>query len=103
MLTAILRATRANIQQRLWASVTSGTGDVAVDIAADKELTNRFLGNVGLPVPRAYNAERVVCACALHSLSLSCGSPVNERPARDLCAIISRRPIVLSRFPAEKA
>ncbi|HEY8599602.1 MAG TPA: cyanophycin synthetase, partial [Thermomicrobiales bacterium] len=38
-------------QRRIWATVTSATGDVAVDIAANKELTSRLLRNVGIPVP----------------------------------------------------
>src|SRR3954447_24038999 len=33
-------------QRRLWASVTSRTGDIAVGIAANKDLTNRLLRNV---------------------------------------------------------
>jgi cyanophycin synthetase len=38
-------------QRRIWATVTSATGDVAVDIAANKDLTSRLLRNVGIPVP----------------------------------------------------
>jgi cyanophycin synthetase len=44
-------------QQRLWASVTSKGSDIAVDIAADKELTSRLLRNVGIPVPEARTVE----------------------------------------------
>src|SRR4051794_2495218 len=44
-------------QQRIWATVTSKSSDIAVDIAANKELTNRLLRNVGIPVPRAYNVD----------------------------------------------
>ena len=38
-------------QQRIWATVTSKGSDIAVDIASNKELTNRLLRNVGIPVP----------------------------------------------------
>jgi hypothetical protein len=45
------------------ATVTSETRHIAVEIASDKEETNRILGDLGLPVPRQYvvrNAERAV-------------------------------------------
>ncbi len=38
-------------QQRIRATMTSKTGSLAVDIASDKELTNRLLAAAGLPVP----------------------------------------------------
>ncbi len=44
-------------QQRIWATVTSKGSDIAVDIASNKELTNRLLRNVGIPVPLARNVE----------------------------------------------
>lgn len=40
-------------QQRVWATVTSRTANIAVDIASNKELTNRLLHEVGIPVPRS--------------------------------------------------
>ncbi|MEJ7837569.1 MAG: cyanophycin synthetase [Thermomicrobiales bacterium] len=39
-------------QRRIWATVTSDTANIAVDIASNKELTNRLLHEVGIPVPR---------------------------------------------------
>ncbi len=39
-------------QRRIQATVTSETRHIAVDIASDKELTNRLLGDIGLPVPK---------------------------------------------------
>ncbi len=39
-------------QKRIQATVTSETRHIAVDIAGDKELTNRILGDLGLPVPK---------------------------------------------------
>ncbi|MTD17294.1 cyanophycin synthetase [Nakamurella sp. YIM 132087] len=38
-------------QRRIRATMTSITGSLAVDIASDKELTNRLLAAAGLPVP----------------------------------------------------
>nr|MBA3337722.1 cyanophycin synthetase [Chloroflexia bacterium] len=39
-------------QKRIWATVTSASANIAVDIAGNKELTNRLLHDVGIPVPR---------------------------------------------------
>ncbi|MBP6669749.1 MAG: cyanophycin synthetase [Gemmatimonadales bacterium] len=39
-------------QQRIQATVTSHTPHIAVELASDKEETNRILGTLGLPVPR---------------------------------------------------
>jgi cyanophycin synthetase len=40
-------------QKRVWATVTSETPNISVDIAGNKELTNRLLHEVGIPVPRS--------------------------------------------------
>lgn len=40
-------------QRRIWATVTSDTANIAVDIAGNKELTNRLLHEIGIPVPRS--------------------------------------------------
>ncbi len=50
-------------QKRIQATVTSETRHIAVDIAGDKELTNKILGDLGLPVPKqddVYDAEEAV-------------------------------------------
>lgn len=44
-------------QKRIWATVTSETPNVAVDIASNKDLTNRLLLEVGIPVPRSAVVE----------------------------------------------
>jgi len=41
-------------QQRIQATVTSKTPHIAVEIASDKEETNRILADLGLPVPEQY-------------------------------------------------
>lgn len=38
-------------QRRIWATVTSNTSNISVEIAGNKELTNRLLSDVGIPVP----------------------------------------------------
>ncbi len=40
-------------QQRIRATMTSRTSGIGVDIASDKNLTNRLLDSAGLPVPKA--------------------------------------------------
>ncbi len=50
-------------QQRIQATVTSRTPHIAVEVASDKEETNRILGDLGLPVPKqhlVYSGERAV-------------------------------------------
>src|SRR3954471_7070852 len=52
-------------QKRVWATVTSRTSNISVDVASNKELTNRLLQEVGIPVPRSLivrNAEDAVRA-----------------------------------------
>jgi len=51
-------------QKRIWATVTSNTSNIAVDTASNKELTNRLLHEVGIPVPRARTVRNVEQAVA---------------------------------------
>jgi cyanophycin synthetase len=51
-------------QQRIWATVTSATSDIADAIAGDKDLTNRLLQDVGVPSPRGEQARTVEQAVA---------------------------------------
>ena len=46
-------------QRRIRATMTSVTSSLAVDIASDKELTNRLLAAAGLPVPTSVEVRRV--------------------------------------------
>ncbi len=52
-------------QQRIQATITGKTSHIAVELASDKEETNRILANLGLPVPKqrlVQSAERAVAA-----------------------------------------
>ncbi|MBI5434065.1 MAG: cyanophycin synthetase [Planctomycetes bacterium] len=52
-------------QRRIQATITSETRHIAVEIASDKEETNRILSDLGLPVPRqelVYSADEAVTA-----------------------------------------
>ncbi|MGH8030324.1 MAG: cyanophycin synthetase family protein, partial [Arenimonas sp.] len=44
-------------QQRIQATVTGKTPHIAVELASDKEETNKILGSLGLPVPRQELAQ----------------------------------------------
>src|SRR5262249_38770632 len=64
-------------QKRIQATVTSETRHIAVEIASDKEETNRILGDLGLPVPR----QRVVrSAESAVSAAERLGYPVVVKP-----------------------
>ena len=51
-------------QQRIRATMTSRTSGIAVDVASDKNLTNRLLDSAGLPVPRADVVETAEAAAS---------------------------------------
>ncbi len=53
---SLIQLGHGKYQKRIQATVTSETRHIAVEIASDKEETNRILGDLGLPVPR----QRVV-------------------------------------------
>jgi cyanophycin synthetase len=64
-------------QQRIQATVTSSTPHIAVEIASDKEETNRILADLGLPVPEqrlVYSEDDAVRAAA------QIGYPVVVKP-----------------------
>jgi cyanophycin synthetase len=64
-------------QQRIQATITSRTPHIAVELASDKEETNKILSNLGLPVPRqrlVRTEAEAVRACE------SIGFPVVVKP-----------------------
>ncbi len=64
-------------QQRVWATVTSATSNIAVDLAGNKQLTNQLLHSVGIPVPRSATVETVEEAVRA---ARSIGFPVVVKP-----------------------
>jgi cyanophycin synthetase len=64
-------------QKRIQATVTSETRHIAVEIASDKEETNRILGDLGLPVPRQYLVHSAERAAAV---ARRLGYPVVVKP-----------------------
>lgn len=63
--------------QRIRATMTSHTSSLAVDIAGDKNLTARLLGQAGLPVPKA---ETVRTAEGAAEVAGEIGFPVVVKP-----------------------
>jgi cyanophycin synthetase len=62
---SLIQLGHGRYQQRIQATVTSRTSHIAVELAQDKEETNKILANCGLPVPRqelVRSAERAVRA-----------------------------------------
>jgi cyanophycin synthetase len=49
---SLIQLGHGKYQQRIQATVTGRTSYIAVELAQDKEETNKILANVGLPVPR---------------------------------------------------
>ena len=62
---SLIQLGHGKYQQRIQATVTGRTSYIAVELAQDKEETNKILANVGLPVPKqelVRSAERAVRA-----------------------------------------
>jgi cyanophycin synthetase len=55
---SLIQFGQGKFQQRIRATITSQTTDIAVDISCDKETTNNLLDALGLPVPRQYLVRR---------------------------------------------
>ncbi len=64
-------------QQRIQATVTGRTPHIAVELASDKEETNKILGSLGLPVPRQ---ELVQSAELAWRAARRLGGPVVLKP-----------------------
>jgi len=49
---SLIQLGHGKFQKRIQATITSETSHIGVELASDKEETNRLLGDLGLPVPR---------------------------------------------------
>jgi cyanophycin synthetase len=92
-------------QQRIRATMTSGTGSLAVDVAGDKELTNRLLAAAGLPVPRSVSVRELDDALAA---ARRIGFPVVVKPldgnhGRGVQLDLGTEDEVRAAFPAAQA
>ena len=92
-------------QKRIWATVTSETSNIAVDIAANKELTNRLLQEVGIPVPKARtvtNAEDAARAAARIGFPVVI-KPLDGNHGRGVCIDLKDEDEVRRRYPEADA
>ncbi|MCB1574027.1 MAG: cyanophycin synthetase [Xanthomonadales bacterium] len=64
-------------QQRIQATITGRTSHIAVELAGDKEETNKILGSLGLPVPRQELVQTVEQA---QRAARRLGTPVVTKP-----------------------
>ncbi len=74
---SLIQLGHGKYQQRIQATVTGRTSYIAVELAQDKEETNKILANCGLPVPKqelVRSAERAVRAAE------RLGTPVVTKP-----------------------
>jgi cyanophycin synthetase len=55
---SLIQLGHGKYQQRLQATVTGRTPHIAVELASDKEETNKLLGHLGLPVPKQELVQR---------------------------------------------
>lgn len=56
---SLIQMGHGRYQKRLQATITSETPHIAVELASEKDETNRILGDLGLPVPRQALAYRL--------------------------------------------
>jgi cyanophycin synthetase len=70
---SLVQLGQGKYQQRIRATMTSRTSGIAVDVASDKNLTNRLLDSAGLPVPRSEVVETPEAAiAAAHRMGFPC-------------------------------
>jgi len=89
-------------QQRIRATMTSRTSGIAVDVASDKNLTNKLLDSAGLPVPRADVVETVDAAVeAANRLGYPCVvKPLDGNHGRGVQLDLRSEDDVRRAFPA---
>jgi cyanophycin synthetase len=91
-------------QQRIWATVTSRSSQIAKTIAGDKELTNRLLRDLGIPSPRG---ELVRSDGDAAAMARRMGYPVVLKPldgnhGRGVMINLSTNEEVIRAFPAAR-
>ena len=74
---SLVQLGHGRFQQRIQATVTGKTSHITVELASDKEETNKILGSLGLPVPRQELVQSVEGA---QSAARRLGFPVVTKP-----------------------
>jgi D-alanine-D-alanine ligase-like ATP-grasp enzyme len=89
-------------QQRIWATVTSATSDIAEAIAGDKDLTNRLLRDVGIPAPRGElvrNIDQAITAAARIGYPVVL-KPLDGNHGRGVCLDLGNEAEISACFPS---
>jgi cyanophycin synthetase len=74
---SLVQLGHGKFQQRIQATITGKTSHIAVELASDKEETNKILGSLGLPVPRQ---ELVQSEAQAERAARRIGYPVVTKP-----------------------
>jgi cyanophycin synthetase len=74
---SLVQLGHGKFQQRIQATVTSSTSHIAVELASDKEETNKILATLGLPVPKQ---ELVQSEAQAIRAAIRIGFPVVTKP-----------------------
>jgi cyanophycin synthetase len=88
-------------QQRIQATITGRTSHIAVDLASDKEETNRILANLGLPVPKqrlVQSVERAIAAAERIGWPVVC-KPYNGNHGRGVSIDLRTPDDIREAFP----
>jgi cyanophycin synthetase len=99
---SLIQLGHGKYQQRIQATVTGRTPHIAVELASDKEETNKILGTLGLPVPRQ---ELVRTEEAALRAAKKLGGPVVTKPyngnhGRGITIGVSKEADVIEGFKA---
>jgi cyanophycin synthetase len=89
-------------QRRIWATVTSETANIAVEVASNKELTNRLLHEVGIPVPLSrvvHTPDEAVRAASRIGYPVVL-KPLDGNHGRGVCINLADEDEVREFFPA---
>ncbi len=89
-------------QQRIQATITGRTPHIAVELASDKEETNKILGSLGLPVPRQVlvNAQTDALKAARHLAGPVVLKPYNGNHGRGITINITEDDDIRAAFQA---
>ena len=89
-------------QQRIQATVTGRTPHIAVELASDKEETNKILGTLGLPVPKQelVRSEDGALRAARRLGGLVVTKPYNGNHGRGITIAISKDEEIIAGFKA---
>ncbi len=102
---SLIQLGHGRFQRRVQATVTSETHHIAVELASDKEETNRILADLGLPVPQqrlVYDAKAAVRAAERIGLPVVV-KPLNANHGRGITIKLSDPETIASAFDHAQA